>query len=269
MKVKKGELISNQGGLLNEFDLDEKSFSLTNNEATLEIIIPGQEEMDNVDLDKDKIIFSSDDLNYDVIIENIDGGIRQLINIESADAPNKYEFEMILEEGDSLQMQEDGGAIVKTAQDEVKSVILQPWAKDANGMDLYTFYEARGNTLIQTVNFENAVFPVVADPIWCGNAIKSVVWITRDGKASASVTPTWCGATGGGGFQWGAWSEMVNKTPNSRRWDKKYGTNTYWSMYNQYFCHADWAGPFKTPWNLEPWRPNVGYAKTVAKGCNP
>src|SRR5699024_709542 len=26
---------------------------------------------------------------------------------------------------------------------------------------------------------------------------------------------------------------------------------------------------FKKPWNLDSWRPDVGYAKTVAKLCNP
>ena len=51
--------------------------------------------------------------------------------------------------------------------------------------------------------------------------------------------------------------------------EKKSGTSEYWSMYNQYFCHTDWAGGFKAPWNLEPARPNVGYLKTVNALCNP
>lgn len=122
------------------------------------------------------------------------------------------------------------------------------------------------------VEIEKAIkFPVVADPIWCGAAIKSVKWIDRGGKYpwSASVTPTSCGAWLGGGFQSGAWQELLDKTPKSKHWNKKSGTSEYWSMYNQYFCHADWAGGFKAPWNLEPARPNVGYLKTVNALCNP
>jgi len=35
------------------------------------------------------------------------------------------------------------------------------------------------------------------------------------------------------------------------------------------FVSAQWASGMKTPWNIEPWRPDVSYAATVAKACNP
>ena len=39
------------------------------------------------------------------------------------------------------------------------------WAKDANGEDIESYYEIKGNTLIQVVCFdENTAFPVIADP---------------------------------------------------------------------------------------------------------
>ncbi|MDE8339781.1 DUF2599 domain-containing protein [Erysipelothrix rhusiopathiae] len=44
------------------------------------------------------------------------------------------------------------------------------------------------------------------------------------------------------------------------------------SMYYQFVCHADYARSFKTPWNIEPMRKNVGYWGTVNIGgslCNP
>lgn len=40
-------------------------------------------------------------------------------------------------------------------------------------------------------------------------------------------------------------------------------------MYDQLFCHVDFAAGFKSPWNLEPTRPNVGYNATVSALCNP
>jgi hypothetical protein len=39
-------------------------------------------------------------------------------------------------------------------------------------------------------------------------------------------------------------------------------------MYNQLACHALGA-PDKATWNLEPWRPDVGFLATVTAACNP
>ncbi|WP_327115598.1 DUF2599 domain-containing protein [Nocardia sp. NBC_01730] len=43
-------------------------------------------------------------------------------------------------------------------------------------------------------------------------------------------------------------------------------------MRDQFTCHWDWARlvqPNKPSWNLEPWRPVVGYSATVDARCNP
>ncbi len=43
-------------------------------------------------------------------------------------------------------------------------------------------------------------------------------------------------------------------------------------MYDQFECHWQWArlvSPDKPSWNLEPWRPAVGYDATVQALCNP
>lgn len=43
-------------------------------------------------------------------------------------------------------------------------------------------------------------------------------------------------------------------------------------MRDQFVCHWDWARlvqPNKPSWNLEPWRPAVGYPETVQASCNP
>ncbi|MEJ9209242.1 hypothetical protein [Paenibacillus larvae] len=58
-----------------------------------------------------------------------------------------------------------------------QKVYVIAWAKDANGNDIPTHYEIRGNDLVQKVEFnENTAFPVVADPNWfqiakCAGAI--------------------------------------------------------------------------------------------------
>ncbi|MGW6726098.1 DUF2599 domain-containing protein [Nocardia sp. NPDC055029] len=43
-------------------------------------------------------------------------------------------------------------------------------------------------------------------------------------------------------------------------------------MRDQFLCHWVWArmvAPDKPSWNLEPWRPDVGYSATVSANCNP
>jgi hypothetical protein len=40
------------------------------------------------------------------------------------------------------------------------------------------------------------------------------------------------------------------------------------SLEDQLRCHAVFA-PHKSLWNLESWRPNVGYARVVLHACNP
>lgn len=43
-------------------------------------------------------------------------------------------------------------------------------------------------------------------------------------------------------------------------------------MWDQFRCHWAWArliAPDKPTWNLEPWRPPVGYDATVDAACNP
>ncbi|WP_327151597.1 DUF2599 domain-containing protein [Nocardia sp. NBC_01329] len=43
-------------------------------------------------------------------------------------------------------------------------------------------------------------------------------------------------------------------------------------MWDQFRCHWEWArliAADKPTWNLEPWRPSVGYDATVDAACNP
>lgn len=104
----------------------------------------------------------------------------------------------------------------------------------------------------------------------CSSYISSVSWEYRGGAYSATAmnVPTTCGRAQSYFYVMDAWAESVDKTPASTNWGKVYGTNSYWSMYNQFVCHTDYAF-WKDSWNLEPARPNVGYQATVSAQCNP
>ncbi len=258
-------------GIEVEIDTEENSVMLGEKGVEVTIGMPNADEEDvEMEVVDGQMVSTSDEL--DVVVQAIEGGVRQVITIDSQDAATYYDFPVELPSGYYLAQDNVGNVTIRNKNGKILTYVPRPWAKDADGNDIPTHYTIEGTTLRQHIDIGKATtFPIIADPIWCGQAIKSVKWINRGGTHpwSASVVPTTCGAWLGGGFQWGAWQELVDKTPKSSRWDKKYGTSKYWSMYNQYFCHADWAGGFKTPWNLEPTRPNVGYAKTVAAMCNP
>ncbi|WP_367616714.1 DUF2599 domain-containing protein [Pseudomonas farris] len=57
------------------------------------------------------------------------------------------------------------------------------------------------------------------------------------------------------------WDELTRDYSNSRYWKNTHG------MRHQLICHLAIARD-KPQWNLEPWRPDVGYAKTLEAGCN-
>ncbi|WP_296178836.1 DUF2599 domain-containing protein [Pseudomonas sp. UBA1879] len=97
----------------------------------------------------------------------------------------------------------------------------------------------------------------------CGDQdyIQKGEWVYRDNEWTLSLTPTDCGRNIG-----------PSQTPNMfYEISKKFAGSPYWSntrgMINQLTCHLAIARD-KPEWNLDPWRPYVGYSKTAAAKCN-
>jgi hypothetical protein len=318
----KDVLVSKQENLEVEIDSGNKSTRINHKtKGNTTISIPNSNELTDIQTIDDQIIFSGQNAKFDVVVEALDGGMRQVINLKDSSAPTTYDFPVSLEAGEALVVTEDGSAMVtkpisteektkraelqKTApegitipQYDAKTLIAKPWAKDAQGKDLKTYYTASGFTLKQTIDTTGAVFPIVADPIWCGDVTYNVQFNYRNMygnvyKWSNQILPTYCGRAyffsliilgnplaGIGGqlfsFQsWLAWSEVYNKTNSYGYhngvwyyvWNK---SNNYWGMYNQYICHL--INPRtvdKYDYNLEPDRPDVGIFRTYWDGCNP
>lgn len=95
----------------------------------------------------------------------------------------------------------------------------------------------------------------------CVKYVESAQWVYRDYQWSFSVTPTPCARrTPPEGTPY-LWDELTRDYSNSRYWKNTHG------MRHQLICHLVIARD-KPQWNLEPWRPDVGHAKTLAAGCN-
>lgn len=101
--------------------------------------------------------------------------VRTLVTIKDATAPSSFKFKFDLPEGCRLVSDYDfhdeydeydcGAIFILDENDQIINTIEPAWAKDAAGNDVKTEYQITGNTLIQTVEFdEESNFPIVADP---------------------------------------------------------------------------------------------------------
>lgn len=89
-------------------------------------------------------------------------------------------------------------------------------------------------------------------------ALAGAEWGEREGGRSLAVAPTpWARAAGQAGES-GVWAELVAAVPEA---DTP-------GMHDQLTCHVLGA-PDKETWNLEPWRPDVGFLGVLAAACNP
>jgi predicted secreted protein len=128
-------------------------------------------------------------------------GVRSLITINDSNASSNYSFKFNLEEGtklmtaneyfgdsnDNFSIQE---VYIVNQENVIIGIIDKPWAYDANGKDISTYYKVHGNDeLVQVVEFdEDDAFPIVADPsAWkIAKCVGSIAWVIGTTLFSAS-----------------------------------------------------------------------------------
>lgn len=89
-----------------------------------------------------------------------------LLIIENADAPTEYRFEQAVPQGHTAAVHDDGSVRFYDADGNESGGVMAPWAIDADGRDVATSYRLEGDTIVQTVEHQDASYPVVADPVW-------------------------------------------------------------------------------------------------------
>jgi uncharacterized protein DUF2599 len=180
-------------------------------------------------------------------------------------------FPLSLPTGARLSLQDDGSVMATKPSPQgwqYLAGIKAPYAVDAVGKAVSTRFQVKGSTLIQTIApSAKAVYPIVSDP-WLGkDLIASAVWRWHTEGWTFEVTPT-------------SWQRLWNGYwPASAGWDELYskykdrGLNTNLNgMRDQYICHVQIVSiraPGKATWNLDEWRPDVGYWQTINSSCNP
>lgn len=239
------------------------------------------EDSDPVVLD-DSIIFNDDE--FSVVTEIGEGEIRNSFVIDNYESPERFEVEYDFDANIRLDYARDdegntdGSIVAVDPEGNALIAIDIPYAYDAEGKAVETYYEIEDNTIIQVVRHKNAnvSYPIVADPstkfgIW----FKKGKWMMNGKKraleliptaslraAGASVYLTKVGRVASLAFIETSWSSIYKKYGKSKHWKNTKG------MKDQYICHYYFAF-YKTAFHLEPSRKNVGLVKTIAAKCNP
>lgn len=88
--------------------------------------------------------------------------------METEQSPVELSYPLMLPEGTQVYEAGSGALIFEDANQEGIGKIESPWAVDALGASVPTWYELRENTLVQHVDHRagDFVYPVVADPQW-------------------------------------------------------------------------------------------------------
>ncbi len=208
------------------------------------------------------VVYDNNNGSSTVPVVHDDGSVAVNTVINDADAPTSYNYEINVGAASRLELAEDGGVVIFDGEGNVVGGVAAPWAKDANGQAVPTHFQIEGAKLIQVVSHRDAdyAYPVVADP-WMGfNLISKVTPVRLSAGLSYQVYPTGWGRSAPQYVHNGrGWEEAVSKGVPRRQ-----------GLYEQYTCHP-WSAiaRVKSSWNLDTWRPTVGFWKTVAAACNP
>lgn len=112
------------------------------------------------------VAYSANNGSANAVQATEDGGVRMLTVIDNPKAPTTYDYKVTVPNGGHIELTEDGGAVVLDGNGQPLSAVSAPWAKDARGKQIRTWFTTDGQTLTQHVkhNVRGVVYPVTADP---------------------------------------------------------------------------------------------------------
>lgn len=139
--------------------------------ASLGVLLPAEVTVGNSEVSSDgTVVYGGvDSESVDVAVQALDSGAVRIQTIINAPS-NPHEFSYGLEDGFQIAEAADGSiwAVGLTEAGDFQAYSVgEAWARDANGAEVATHYEARGDKLVQIVSpTEATVYPIVADPTW-------------------------------------------------------------------------------------------------------
>ncbi len=163
-----GDLTTDVGGHSVTIPADPANgVTLGESGTPITIGLPGAAHADDARLVGDTAVYENAAPSADVAVQALAGGsVRQLITLAGPASPRTFDFPLDLPAGATLRPSGDGGAEV-VRKEEILAVVDAPWARDARGRALPTYYTIVGSTLSQHIDLDGqTAFPVMADPLW-------------------------------------------------------------------------------------------------------
>jgi hypothetical protein len=140
------------------------------------------------------VFAAPDPAQADVAVQPRDTGARVMVIIRSPDEPQTYRFPVHIPRGDRLVPMARGrrgandtpeernatGYVILDSQDEGVGSIAAPWAQDAAGHPVPTWYTREPGAIVQHVAHIGAHYPVVADVLLSVGCawFKCAVWFS-------------------------------------------------------------------------------------------
>lgn len=205
----------------------------------------------------------SDQQSGGVVVEAMsDGSLQIQVVLQDAEDTHDLVYELDVSTNAKVEVMENGAVLAYTADGGLEAGLAPPWAKDASGQDVKTYFTVDGTTVTQHVEATSSTaYPVTADP-WFGINLFSSIWRdSYNGDYRYNGNVSWWGASvmwgngGVGGYATGQW---IMRTAGRSEWTAKYSAITNKAtLKQQYDCHvlAGTIGlPFTGTYNLERFR---------------
>lgn len=158
----------------------ESGIDISVGSHSLGVGIPNANESLNLDTTSKLPTYDASD-SATVPTVDASGALKILTVLDNTEAPDRFEYPLVLAAGSSLMLSDNGGALVVDANEAVLFAIAPPWARDASGQSVPTRYEVAGSTLIQHIAHRErgVTYPVVADPKFAWAGVLPSVQLTR------------------------------------------------------------------------------------------
>lgn len=203
-----------------------------------------------------------------VDFEETNLGIKGILTITERPGNSMITIQFTDDINNQIQVEEDNSLIFFNGQGIMIGAADTLDIKDATGNTIDVTINAVEESVDYIINDDNAVYPLSGEISIYGvddfsQWFSSGQWLNRGGDISLNLKHTGWAYVGmsTGPISW-SWNTIKAKFSSSSNWYNETG------LRDQYYCHANFASG-KAEWNIEAWRPNVGYTSTILAECNP
>lgn len=98
----------------------------------------------------------------------LDSGVQAIKTLYGAEAEEIFSYPVEVPQGFTLSLMEDGSVELLNAEGDIEGIFAAPWAVDAEGNPVETYFDVVGDGLVQYVlhRAEGVSYPVIADPLF-------------------------------------------------------------------------------------------------------